>query len=92
MSVFNLAQKRSFPPLCTGPKSLIRQKKECRHYHKVDGTDKNSQKVILELAVMEENSDIDKHADACNQLNCQLPNCDGSNNSIIPKFVVNLME
>jgi hypothetical protein len=38
---------------------------------------------------MEENSDIDENADARNQLNCQLPNCDGSNNSIIPKFVVN---
>jgi hypothetical protein len=48
----------------TGPKSLIRQKKECRHDHKVDGTDASSQKVILEFAVMQENSDIDKDADA----------------------------
>jgi hypothetical protein len=75
----------------TVPKSLIRQKKECRHYHKVDGTDTSSRHAILEFAAMEENSDIDENADACNQLNCQLPNCDGSNNSIIPNCVVNLM-
>jgi hypothetical protein len=49
----------------TVPKSLIRQKKECRQYHKVDGTDDtNSQKAILEFAVMEENSDVDEMQDA----------------------------
>jgi hypothetical protein len=60
-------------------------------YHEVDGTDISSRHAILEFAVMQENSDIDNKTDACNQLNCQLPNCDYSNNSIIPNFVVNLM-
>jgi hypothetical protein len=75
----------------TIPKALIRQKKECRQDHKVDGTDKHYHQVIQEHVLFEENFYIDDKANAHNQLNYQLPNCDGRNNSIIPKFVVKLM-
>jgi hypothetical protein len=58
----------------------------------MDGTDKYYQQAIQEHVLFEfdENSYIDKNADAHNKLNYQLPNCDGRNNSIIPKFVVKL--
>jgi hypothetical protein len=58
----------------------------------MDGTDNdNAQQTIQEHVLFEENSYIDESADAHNQLNNQLPNRDGRNNSIIPKFVVKLM-
>jgi hypothetical protein len=57
----------------------------------MDGTDKCYQQTIQEHVLFEENSYIDDNANAHNQLNYQLPNRDGCNNSIIPKFVVKLM-
>jgi hypothetical protein len=53
----------------TIPKFLIRQKKECRHDHKLDGTEQNFKQLIQEHALAEEKSDIDENANVYHHFN-----------------------